>query len=126
VDFSRVHHDTHPQLPLPSAGLRQAGVVVGEEPAEHGHHAVQQQRFGRLVDRMNERQDAVTPVDERVVVAAVDARLAQCRLEQLVRLVPELALDGVRAAGGTLDVQGHDGPVVRQAGRGERAHHRRA
>jgi len=73
---------------------------------------------------MNEGQDAVTSVHEPVVMAAVDARFAQRRFEQLVGLAPELTLDGVGAAGGTLDVQCDDGPVARQASHGERSHQR--
>ena len=114
VDFSRVHDDPDPQLPLGWL-CGKAGVVLGEEPAEQGDDAVQQERLGRLVNRVDEGQDAVTPVDEPVAMALVDACLAQRRFEQLVGLVPQLALDGIRAAGGTLDIQCHDGTVMRQA-----------
>ncbi len=114
VDFSGVDDDPDPQLPLRLAVARQAGVVLGQEPAEQRDDAVQQEGLGGLVDRVDERQDAVAAVDEPVAVPLVDARRAQRSLEQLVGLVPELALDGIRAGGGTLDVQCHDGTVARQ------------
>ena len=122
VHFPGVHYDAHPQLPLRLAVPRQAGVVLGEELVENGDRAVQQDRLGHLVDRADECQDAVSPVDEPVVVAFVDARLAQRHFEQLIGLAAELALDRIGTAGGPLDVHRDDGTVLRQAGRSERRH----
>jgi hypothetical protein len=122
VHFPGVHHDAHPQLPLRLAVPRQAGVVLGEELVENRDRAVQQNRLGHLVDRADQRQEAVSPVNEPVVMALVDARPAQRHFEQLVGLVPELALDGIGAAGGPLDVHRDNRTVLRQAGRWERGH----
>jgi hypothetical protein len=122
VDFSRVQDDTDPQLPFWLAVTRKAGVVFGEEPVEEGDRAVQQERLGHLVHRMNEGQDAITAVDEPVVPTLADARRAQRPLEQLVGLIPELSLNGIGAAGRTLDVQRDDRTVMRQASRQERSH----
>lgn len=76
---------------------------------------------------MNERQDAVTPVNEPVAMALVDARPAQRRFEQLVGLSPELPLDrldqGLRLAGFAMvgiSIEGST-PEVHRAMRGERA-----
>src|SRR6266567_5315782 len=103
VNLAGVHDDADPQLPFRMAETRKAGVVVGEEPAEDRDGAVQQECLGRLVNRVNKGQDAVTPVDELVAMARADAGQAQRRLEQLVGLVPQFALDGIGPAGGTLD-----------------------
>jgi hypothetical protein len=122
VHFPGMHYDAHPQLPLRLAVARQARVVLAEELAEGGNRAIEQDRLRHLVDRMNEREDAVSPVNEPVVVALVDARPAQRHLEQLVGLIPELALDGIGTAGGSLNVQRDNRTVLRQAGRQERRH----
>jgi hypothetical protein len=61
---------------------------------------------------MNKGQEAVPAVDEPIAMAFVDARGAQRRFEQLVGLTPELALDGIGAAGGTLDIERHDRTVT--------------
>ena len=74
VHFPGVHYDAHPQLPLRLAVPRQAGVVRGEELLENRDRAVQQHRLGHPVDRADEREDAVPPVDEPVVVTLADAR----------------------------------------------------
>jgi hypothetical protein len=122
VHFPGVHYDADPQLPLRLAVARQAVVVLTEKLVESRDRAVQQECLGHLVDRTDKRQDAVSPVNEPVVVALADARPAQRPFEQLVGLVPELALDGIGTAGGSLDVHRDNRTVLRQAGRWERGH----
>ena len=53
-DISCVGDDADPQLPLRSAGVREAGVVVGQEIAEGRDGAVQKERLGSLVYRADE------------------------------------------------------------------------
>jgi hypothetical protein len=48
-------------------------------------------------------------------MTTVDTGIGQRRFEQLVGLIPELTLDGIRAASGTLYVQRDDDSVRRQA-----------
>jgi hypothetical protein len=71
-----VHDDTDSQLPLWFSVAREASVVFGQELIEEGDHTVKQERLRYLVNWMNERQYAVTAVDEPVTMARVDARIA--------------------------------------------------
>ena len=72
MDVPRVHDDPDPQLPLRLAVPRQAGVVLGEEPAKQGDGPVQQVAPSVPLHRLNQRQDAVAPVDERVAETLAD------------------------------------------------------
>jgi len=74
VDFSRMHDDADPELPMQAVGARKAGVVVGQELTERGYGTVQQDRLGGLVDGADESEEAITAVGEPVTVAPVDAR----------------------------------------------------
>jgi hypothetical protein len=116
VDFSRVHDDADPQLPLRSTGARKARIVVGQKPMEGWDSVIQQKCLGCLVHRVDERQDTIATVDEPVAIAFVDSRRAQRRVEHPVGLVSELGLNGVGTDGGTLYVQRNDGPVTGQSG----------
>ena len=77
MDVSRVDDDADAQLPLRPAGAREAGVVVGQETVESGDGAVEQERFGGLLDWADERQESVTTVDVPVAMAFADSRRAQ-------------------------------------------------
>jgi hypothetical protein len=48
-----VDDDADPQLTFRPAGVREAGVVVGQETVEGRDDAVQQERLGNLVYRMD-------------------------------------------------------------------------
>ena len=74
VDLARVHDHADPEPALRADGTRQAGVVVGQEPGELGHYPAQQYRLGYLVDRMDEDEEPVTAIDERVIVTRPDSR----------------------------------------------------
>src|SRR5580700_2758426 len=74
VDFSGVHHGADAELVVRAAGAREAGVVAGQELAECGYGAVQQDWLGDLVDRVDEGEEAVAAVGEPVTMAPVDAR----------------------------------------------------
>jgi hypothetical protein len=73
-------------------------------------------------------------VGEPIAMAPSDPRHAQSLVEQIVERAMELGFDGIRAAGGLLDVERDDRPVpgkvgYRRSGRPwarERAGHRRA
>ena len=69
--------------------MREAGVVVRQEIAEGGNGAVQQERLGSLVYRVDERQQAVAAVNVPVAMALADSRRVQRRVKELVGLVPE-------------------------------------
>src|SRR5580700_2140747 len=73
VDFSGVHHGADAELVVRAAGAREAGVVAGQELAECGYGAVQQDWLGDLVDRVDEGEEAVAAVGEPVTMAPVDA-----------------------------------------------------
>lgn len=113
ADFSCVHDDADPQLPL-WLGVGNVRVVVNQEPAESGDNTIEQQHLRRLVHGPDEREDAVAAVDERVTIASVDSRGAQCFVEQLVYLAAQLRFDRIRSAGGLLDIERDDRPVTRQ------------
>lgn len=117
VDFSGVYHDADAELVVRAAGAREAGVVVGQELAECGYGAVQQDWLGDLVDGVDEGEEPVAAIGEPVAMVPVDARRAQRLAEQVVEGAAELGLNRVGAAGGLLDVDGDDRPVPRQAGR---------
>lgn len=85
-------------MPLRSARARKARIVVGQEPAEGGDGAIQQNDLGCLVHRVDERQETIAAVDEPVAIAFVDSRREQRRVEHLIGLVSELGLDGVGTA----------------------------
>jgi hypothetical protein len=57
-----------------------------------------------LVYRVDERQKTVAAINVPVAMALGDSRRAQRRIEELVSLVPELGLHGIRAAGGAFDI----------------------
>jgi hypothetical protein len=57
-----------------------------------------------LVYRVDERQETVATVNVPVAMALADSCRAQRRVEQLVRLVPQLGLHGIRAASGAFDI----------------------
>jgi hypothetical protein len=115
VDFSGVQDDADAELPVQTVGSREAGVVIGQELAERGDGAVQQDGLGGPVDGVDEGEEAVAAVSEPVAMAPVDARRAQRLVEQLVERAAEFGLDRIGAAGGLLDVDGDDGPVPRRA-----------
>jgi hypothetical protein len=52
-----------------------------------------------LVDRVDERQDAVTTVDELVAMTLAYSRRAQRRIKQLAGPIPEFGFNWIRAAG---------------------------
>jgi hypothetical protein len=89
ADVSCVGDDAYPQLPLQLTGVREAGVVVGQETAEGGDGAVQQERLGSLIYRADECQEAVAAVNVTVAMTLVDSRRVQRRVKSLVGLVPE-------------------------------------
>ena len=72
----------------------------------------QQGRRGRLVHRVDEREDAVAAVHEPVTVLPVDARLERRGVEHLVHRAAELGLHQIGPAGRALDVEGDYGPVT--------------
>jgi len=69
VDFSRVYDDSDPQLVLRLPAAREACVVVRQEPAESGDDLGQHKCLGCLVNRMEERKNAVAAVNEAVTMA---------------------------------------------------------
>lgn len=67
ADLARVHDDADPEL----AARREAGVVAGQELGEDGDHPAEQR--GQL-GRVDEGEQAVTAVDERVAAIRADTR----------------------------------------------------
>ena len=74
VDFSGVHDDADPELLVQPVGTRGVGVVVGQELAECGNGAVEQDWLRGLVDGVDKGEEAVAAVGEPVAMAPVDAR----------------------------------------------------
>lgn len=81
VDFSRVYDDTDPELLVQAVGTRGAGVVFVQELAECGNSTIQQDRLRSLVNRVDEREEAVAAVVEPVTMLSVDSR----RVQRLVK-----------------------------------------
>jgi hypothetical protein len=81
VDFSRVYDDADPELLVQAVGTRRAGVVFVQELAECGYSTIQQDRLGGLVDRVDEREEAVAAVVEPVTMLSVDSRRVQRLVE---------------------------------------------
>ena len=86
LDFPGVHDDADPELVVPAAGAREAGVVVSQELAECGDGAVEQDGLGCLVDRVDEREEAVAGLCREFcdVLQVVRCMVKLCRL-RLVR-----------------------------------------
>jgi hypothetical protein len=80
TDLSGVDDDAHPQL-ASQGRPGQALVVAGQETAERGNDLIQQHRLGCLIDRMDEREDAVATIDEPVAMTRMDSRRAQRLVE---------------------------------------------
>jgi len=110
VDFPCVHDGANPELALPSARIREADVVAGQELTEHGDDAVQQER---LVCPVDQCEQAIAAVDEPVAATGMDSRRAQRCVEQLIEHGPQFSLHPIGAAGGPLDVQRDDDPAAR-------------
>jgi hypothetical protein len=93
VHLTGVHDGADPQLPLEPASAGETGVVVGQQLAQGRDSGFQQGRGGGLVDRADEREDAVAAVGEPVSVVTADPGREQCRVEELVELGAGLGLD---------------------------------
>ncbi|MFC5121873.1 SDR family NAD(P)-dependent oxidoreductase [Amycolatopsis halotolerans] len=106
VHLAGVHRNAQPE--------GQFGILVavpGEQFGQRGHDAGEQHRLRDLVDRPDEAQRPVAPVDERVPEPLGDAPGQERLVEQVEQDRTEPGPSRVRTGGRPFDVDHHDGSV---------------
>lgn len=93
MDPSGMHDGAQSQLLV---GV--VGVVVGQESAEDGNHRIEQEGCGCFVCGVDEDEDTVSAVDQRVTVSFRDPAGLQSTFDQVVH---DLAHKGFRRVGPT-------------------------
>ena len=92
-----MHDDPEPELPPAAFPFRKALIVIGEQPPQGGDERVEQQGLRNVIHGMDERQNAIAAVMERVAVRGFDSRGAHRRFQHAVDLLAQLFLDRIGA-----------------------------